>query len=171
MNYDKFLDLAQKYKADQARNEVKFLELLVEQEGDVLNWKAPRTPYKSWSELLREEGLCTFTTYRNYKRARQLIPEQWISKLGVYASISISKLDEAQRRTILEQVKKWYGHHKVTPTYQRVSKYVRDLGGSRRKTARSSKVQLMRAYIVKCQGLLKKNKIEVPPETWGNLTS
>ncbi len=170
MNYDKFLDLAQKYKADQARNEVKFLELLVEQEADVLNWKAPRTPYKAWSELLREEGLCTFTLYRNYKKARQLLPEQWIQKLGAYASISISKLDDESRRIILEQVKKWYGNHKVTPTYQRVSKYVRDLGGKRRRAVRASKIQLMRAYIIKCQSLLKKNKIDVPPETWGSLT-
>lgn len=171
MNYDKFLELAQRYKANQAENEVKFLELLVEQEADVLNWKKPRTSYASWGELLREEGLCTWTTYRNYKKARQLIQASWIEKLGVYASISISKLDETERKTILDQVKKWYGAHKVTPTYQRVSKYVRDLGGRRRRTAKESKIRLMQNYIVKCQGLLKKNKIDVPPETWGSLTA
>src|SRR4051812_26228625 len=112
MNYDKFLELAQRYKADQAHNEVKFLELLVEQEADALNWRKPRTVYATWAELLREEGLCTWTTYSNYKRARQLIPSNWIEKLGVYASISISKLDETNRKTILDQVKKWYGQHK-----------------------------------------------------------
>jgi len=171
MNYDRFLELAQKYKADQANNEVKFLELLVAQEEDVLNWKKPRTSYASWAELLREEGLCTWTTYRNYKKARQLLSSGWIEKLGVYASISISKLDETTRKTVFDQVKKWYGQHKVTPTYQRVSKYVRDLGGARRRTAKESKIRLMRTYIVKCQALLKKHKIEVPPETWGSMTA
>ena len=166
MHYEKFLELARKYKGDQANQEYKFLELLIEQEADVLNWKHPRTSYKTWSELLRSEQLCTPTLYQNYKKARSLISDLWIGRFGAYASISIAKLDSATREAILAKVKKWYGEHKVPPTYQRVAMYVRDMGTTTRKTKRDARIQKMRAYILVCQGLLKKHKIPVPKETW-----
>jgi hypothetical protein len=161
MEHTKFIALARQYKADQAENEYKFLELLVTQEEDVAAWKN-KTPYKSWGELLREEGLCTITTYRNYKKARQLLSLTWIKRLGVYASISISKLDDDTRDKVLSSVKQWYSQHQVTPTYQRVSKYVRNLGGHVKKTKRENQVRVLKTYIAKCHALLKKNRIPLP---------
>jgi hypothetical protein len=165
MQYAKFIALAQSLKAGQASNEVKFLDLLVDQEADVINWKTKEN-YTSWAELLREEGLCTYTTYVSYKKAKEILPSSWIAKLGVYATISLSKLDADQRGKVFDQVKKWYAAHQVAPTYQRVSTYVKNIGGSRRKAKAASKLQKMKTYITKCQGLLKQHKIPVPEVTW-----
>lgn len=166
MQYSKFIEKARKLKGDQAATEVAFWELLVEQEKDELSWKAPKTPYKTWWALLRGEGLCTWSTYENYKKARALISTSWIKKFGVYASISISKLDADTRDSVFKTTKAWYTNYNVPPTYQRISKYVRDLGRASRMTKRENKIAKMRAYIKKCQALLKKNKIEIPEETW-----
>jgi chromosomal replication initiation ATPase DnaA len=166
MEYTKFLSLARKYRTGQTDSEHLFLELLVAQEEQVLDWRKPKSQYDTWSELLQGEGFCTITTYRNYKKARQLIERSWIRRLGVYASVSIAQLDLDTRVTVLTSVKKWYGEHSVAPTYQRVSKYVRDLGKASRKAKSENKVTKMRAYIRVCQDLLKKHKIMIPKETW-----
>lgn len=163
MEYSKFLEKARKLKTSQAGNEVEFLNLLVEQENDMLDWKSPKTSYRTWNELLRGEQLVTVTTYTGYKKARERLPKVWIDKLGVYASISISKLNEADRNKILTSVKKWYASHQVAPTYQRVAKYVRDLHPRKSTESRARK---MLSYIRTCQAILRKNKIEVPKETW-----
>lgn len=163
MEYSKFLEKARKLKTNQSGNEVDFLNLLVEQENDMLDWKHPKTPYKSWYELIRGEQLVTVTTYTGYKKARERLPKIWIDKLGVYASISIGKLGEADRNKILTSVKKWYSAHQVAPTYQRVSRYLRDLHPRKQTESRGRK---MLSYIRQCQSILRKNKIEVPKETW-----
>lgn len=163
MEYSKFIDRARKLKTSQSGNEVDFLNLLVEQETDILDWKSPKTPYKTWYELLRGEQLTTVTTYTGYKKARERLPKVWIDKLGVYASISLGKLSEADRNKVLTTVKKWYASHQVAPTYQRVAKYVRDLHPRKQTESRGRK---MLAYIRACQAILRKNKIEVPKETW-----
>ncbi len=166
MEYSKFLALARRYRGGQTEYEYKYMELLVAQKADRLNWMKPRTRHESWSDLLREEGLCTVSMFNNYEKAKSVIDPLWLKRLGVYPSVSIAQLDQVTRVTILASVKKWYGEHKVAPTYQRVSKYVRDLGRASRKKKTESKLVKMRAYIKACQALLKKNKISIPEETW-----
>jgi hypothetical protein len=163
MEYSKFLDKARKLKTSQSGNEVAFLDLLVDQEADVLDWKTPKTPYKSFNELLRAEGLCTVTTYSGYKKARERLPAQWINKMGVYASISVSKLNENDRNKVMASVKKWYGTFQVAPTYQRISRFVRELHPRKQTESKSRK---MLTYIRTCQSIMRKNKIDVPKETW-----
>jgi hypothetical protein len=166
MEYKKFLALARRYRGNETDYEYKYMELLVAQKADRINWKKPATRYDSWSELLKEEGLCTVSMFQNYEKAQGLLEPLWIKRLGVYASVSIAQLSNETRGTVLNTVKKWYGEHKVAPTYQRVSKYVRDLGRASRKKKTESKLVKMRAYIKVCQALLKKNRISVPEETW-----
>jgi hypothetical protein len=163
MEFVKFIDKARKLKTNQSGNEVDFLNLLVDQEDNILDWKHPRTPYRSWNELLRGEGLCTPSTYTGYKLARERIPVLWIGKLGVYASISISRLGEADRAKVFGSVKKWYSTRQTAPTYQRISRYVKELHPRKKAPSRAQK---MMSYIRTCQSLLRKNKIEVPEETW-----
>src|ERR1041384_3679694 len=134
MEYSKFLSLARKYRAGETENEYRYMELLVAQKADVLNWKKPRTSYETWPELLKEEGLCTYSMFKSYEKAKVVLDSVWIKRLGVYASVSIAKLDRETQTEVLSSVKRWYGQHGVAPTYQRVSKYVRDLGRSSRKT-------------------------------------
>lgn len=165
MRYDKFLQLAQKYKAGQSSSEVHFLELLVEQEADIINWK-DHTGCKSWAEVLKREGFCTPATYSNYKRARERIPRMWVERFGVHATINIAKLDEGVRDQIFGRVKTWYHSNRMTPTYQRVSTYVKSLGIGTSRRRGSNKVQKMKAYIRRCQALLNKNQIPIPRETW-----
>jgi hypothetical protein len=166
MEYTKFLSLVRKYKTGETENEYRYMELLVDQKKDVLNWKKPRTSYETWSELLREEGLCTYSMFQNYEKAKTVIDNTWIRRLGVYASVSLAKLDRTTQAEVLASVKRWYGQHQVAPTYQRVSKYVRDLGLAARKMKVENRVQKMKAYIKVCQRLLKQNRISVPKETW-----
>ena len=168
MEFSKFIDKARKLKTDQSGNEVAFLNLLVEQESDILDWKHPKTNYRSWGELLRKEGLCTPTTYTGFKLARDRLPAAWINRLGVYASISISRLNETDRTKVFASVKKWYTSRQTAPTYQRISLYVKELH-PRKKT--ETKQQRMMAYIRTCQALLRKNKIEVPAESWKNTST
>lgn len=166
MEYKKFLATARRYRGSQTEYEYKYMELLVAQKADKAAWKNPVTPHHSWSELLKEEGLCTISMFNNYEKAKRTIDDLWIQRLGVYASVSLAQLSDDARVTILKSVKDWYGAHKVAPTYQRVSKYVRDLGKASRKRKVENKMVKMRTYIKVCQALLKKNKISVPEETW-----
>ncbi len=166
MEYKKFLTLARRYRNSETDYEYRYMELLVTQKADIASWKKPLTKYESWSELLKEEGLCTISMFHNYEKAQSVIDTFWIKRLGVYASVSIAQLNSETRTTVLASVKKWYGEHKVAPTYQRVSKYVRDLGRASRKRKTENKMVKMRAYIKICQALLKKNRISVPEETW-----
>lgn len=166
MEYTKFLRTARGLRASQTEYEYKYMELLVDQEADLINWLSPRSPYRSWYDLLRGEGLCTVTTYKNYKRARQHITPLWIEKLGVYPAINIAKLDTDDRDTVLKKVQAWYREYKVRPHYQLVSTFVQGLSRAARKKKSEGKLAKMRAYIKVCQALLKKNKITVPVETW-----
>lgn len=163
MEFTKFLKRARELRESQFDNEYEYFELLIKQEEDLLSWESK---YDSWADVLTTEGLIAVSAYRKYKKTRGAIPTVWIKKLGVYASMSIVALDKETRDTVFTQVKSWHSRHQTAPTYQRVSKYVRDLGRSSRKKKVSTKTQKMLTYIRVCQGLLRDNKIPYPKEPW-----
>lgn len=165
MQYGRFLARAKTLRATHNANHIKLFELLAQQEEDILDWKWPRSKYYTWAELLKGEGLCTYAAYRQYKKACDILTPEWLHKLGIYPSISLARLSDKDRPEILRRVKRWYTGHRVPPTYQLVSTYVRNV---RRELQpdRLTKVQRMLAYIRACQTLLTSHKIAVPKETW-----
>jgi hypothetical protein len=165
MEYTKFLTRARELRANQVSSEHAFLELLIQQEEAVLDWKKPKSKYSSWDDLLRGERFCTLTMYRDYKKARSLITQPWIKKLGVYASVNIARLDDKARQSVMKSVRSWYNEHSVAPTYQLVSQYVKHLD-SFKKAKGPTKMAKMTAYIKICQDLLKRHGIAFPKETW-----
>jgi len=109
-----------------------YLLLETEQKGDI--W---RPHYRSWNELLETEGLCSVKHYRAFKLIQGELSPKAIRTLGVYAAINIGRITNKDRRSeVTQKTLRWISRHKVRPTYQRISEYLKPSVKRERTTAR-----------------------------------
>jgi hypothetical protein len=152
------------------------MDLLVETEPRKSIWQDNPEKTTSWNALLREQSLCTPTLYHDFKKAKKLLN---VDIFGVYASVALVKLKVEYRARITNATQRWVEAHKVPPTYQRITKYVRELRkelGIRGKPStpihamrhelNSLARQLNKAheYIEVLQASLKTHNIRIPRE-------
>lgn len=126
MTYDSFITQARKYANGSEAERLHLMALLLDTEPRKAFWQRQTNgqPKLTWELFLREEGLCTIGLYRNFKTATSLVD---VNVFGVYASAALGKLPSVLRTRIVQQTQAWISSHHLPPTYQRISKYVRDL--------------------------------------------
>ncbi len=173
--YNSFIRAAKRLSNDSEDSHLRLMLLLVETEPKTAIWFENPHGLRSWDELLREEGLCTPSKYHGFKAANAN-PNIDVKTLGVYASILIQRLPKEMRSKVIAMTREWIKNHRVPPTYQRISTYVKTLRGKQPKqpgtlaslrdeNARlKKKLEEKEAYISQLKNMLTNHKIRVPRE-------
>lgn len=173
--YNSFIRAAKRLSNDSEDSHLRLMLLLVETEPKTAIWYENPHGIKSWEKFLLEEGLCTPSKYYGFKAANANRHID-VKTLGVYASILIQRLPKDLRSKVIEMTREWIKNHRVPPTYQRISTYVKVLRGKQPKklgtmaslrdeNARlKKKLEEKEAYILLLKSTLTSNKIRVPRE-------
>jgi len=122
VDYGTFVKTARKYANSGEEQRLSLMLLLLETESKTAIWWENPHKTRRWEVLLREERLCTPALYRAFKTASKFLE---VRKFGVYASAAIGRLPKEHRQVVMRKTVDWIKTHKVPPTYQLVSEYVR----------------------------------------------
>lgn len=123
-SYTAFIKTAKQYANGGEEERLKLMMLLLDMEPRKALWMVNPDGVKSWDLILREEGFCTPTLFRNFKRA---VPLMNVKMFGVYAAAAIVNLPKGVQNKVIRQTEAWISTHNLRPTYQRISKYVFEL--------------------------------------------
>lgn len=167
-SYATFIGLAKKHANQGESHRLALMQLLLDTEPRTSIWHDNPDKLKNWDALLQREGLCTPSLYHAFKRATKLVN---VDVFGVYASASIANLPADHRPKIITTTQRWIKSHAVPPTYQRISKYVRETRAkvvkpkakvSKGVSALTEENNRLKAYIRLLQRKLHQHKIPVP---------
>jgi hypothetical protein len=118
-----------------------------------------REKYLTFNKLLLNEKLCTVSRFLAFKKAVRLqLP---LKSLGVEAACLLACLPKAKRSEIRRLVVGWVGKHKIPPTYQLVSEYIKR---AIPKKKRWPTMVDWREYAHALQALCTEHQITFPPE-------
>ena len=120
-NYATFLAQARNLANRGEKYTLRLMLLLVEVEEAKAVWQGH--PHKTWPDVLREERLCTPSTYEAFKKAVGLGIN--VEEVGVEAACLLAKKKATVRSGVLRKTMGWIKTYKVPPRYQLVSEYVR----------------------------------------------
>jgi len=144
--------------------------------------------YNKWDELLREEGFTTAHRFDGFVKAYNEFGEAEIRKLGIGASALLIRQQKATRVKVHVILTDWINTHKIPPTYQRVTTYVKmvigDVTGNKAKVASkdeqivklksvnrdlakkvkssSDYIERLKKHVWRINGLLKRAKVDPP---------
>jgi hypothetical protein len=186
MTYQTLLCTARSLANGAEETWLKLMVLLVKTEAKKDVWVGNPHGIKTWPELLQAEGLCTARHYRMFKEAYSELGAALVKQFGAYASIRIAQIEPIARKKIVRTATAWIQKHRVRPTYQRITEYIKhETAGPKASKKRSykrevgeltdhlrnqgalvkelrAKVRQQAKYIRTLKDALKSNNVSVP---------
>ena len=169
--YDSFVQTAKNFANKGEEYRLRLMHLLIEMEAAKVVWYGH--PHTTWTDVLCEERLCTPAAFAAFKKA--ITYGLKVDQLGVAASCLLAKQTKDIRTIVVRQTTEWVKQHKVPPSYQLVSEYVKHLLRERGKRTIGPYAKLrvecnkllaenlaLTEYVTKLRATLHRNALPIP---------